>query len=425
MVVVVTPSVLRDSSRLISLVNTVEGLMDKYSLVLVAGPAYNVEEELWRFTISPHRYSWERIVKTVMSRYASMARGAVTSERELEILRGEYSRLSDDMARIAWTMAVAGESWEQAAALLLSYGSKLSAALTAAALRSRGIEAVWLSGREAGIIAVGKPLNADPDYAASSASVKAKISILLEHGVVPVVAGGVAGSSTGRIMMLGWAGEVLTGLVLGNLLGAREVRVLREPPGIYPVEPPQPGAEPLRAIGVGQAVLLARLGLLRLTPKAGRNMVMEVKLVYMGFTGQATHVTPVGGGGAVGIVPAIIGRPAPSGEEYCEIARVEVLGGKTVVVQELGSRPFCSSKTRVVEAARATLLLLAGVKASPEQLGLKATAALPASDDSYLVVVEEQNIEDIALGIHARLREGNTPLYTEPQPQAPARAWNT
>ena len=403
-VIVATPSVLRDSSRLISLVNIVEEFADKYSLVLVVGPVYGVEEELWKFTILPHRCSWERIVKSVMSRYFSVARAAVTSERELEILRGEYSRLFDDMARIAWTMAVTGESWEQAAALLLSYGSKLSAALAAAALRSRGVEAVWLSGREAGIIASGRPLDADPDYTASSVLVRSKMNILLEHGVVPVVAGGVAGSPAGRVVMLGWAGEVLTGLVLGNLLGAREVRVFREPPGIYPVEPPPPGAEPLKTVGVNYAAALARLGLLRLTPKAGKNMVMEVGLVYSGFTGEATRVTPVEGSGVIGIASAAIGQPAASGVEYCRVARIETLGREILVVQELGTRPFCVSRTTAAKTARVTLLLLAGIRASFEQLGVEPKAILPFGNDTRLILVEERNSEDIALNVYDMLR---------------------
>jgi hypothetical protein len=234
--------------------------------------------------------------------------------------------------------------------------------------------------------------------------VRNKMNTLLEHGVVPVVAGGVAGSLAGRVVMLGWAGEVLAGLVLGNLLGAREVRVLREPPGIYPVEPPPPGAEPLKTVGVNYAVALARLGLLRLTPKADRNLVMEVKLVYSGFIGEATRITPVEGSGVIGITSASIGQPAASGMEYCRVARIETLGRETLVVQELGTRPFCVSRTAAIKTAGVTLALLAGIRASFEQLGVEPMAILPFDNDTRLILVEGQNSEDIALKIYDMLR---------------------
>ena len=290
-------SLLRDSSGYITLVNEVESLLQRGDRVTVVVSAMKgVTDELIGILEKP--VGWEPRLKRIMERYYSAARGAVTSEREVTNVLGEMSRLFDELFKLVWAVKVIGEVTPYARAAIVSFGERLSAALAAAALRSRGLEAVWFDGREAGIVAEGDPWEARVDYKLSQRLVREKLTPLLEHGVVPVVTGFVAGTKAGRTVLLGRGGSDYTATLLARFLEADEVVLYTDVPGVMTADPRViEEARVIPRLSFAEAMELALLGAKRMHPKTFEPLVDTSTRVRITMPGaeEATLVSREGG----------------------------------------------------------------------------------------------------------------------------------
>ncbi len=290
-------SLLRDGGGYITLAGEVEKLLSGGRRVTVTVSAMKgVTDELIEIVEKP--VGWEPRLKRIMERYYSAARAAVTSEREATSLLGELSRLFDELFKLVWAVKVIGEVTPHARAAIVSFGERLSAAVAAATLRSQGIEAVWLDGREAGIVAEGDPWEATVDYKLSERLVRSKLLPLLEHRVVPVVTGFVAGTREGRTVLLGRGGSDYTATLLARFLGAEEVILYTDVPGVMSADPRRiPEARVIPRLSIAEAMELALLGAKRMHPKTFEPILdvdVTVRITMPGAE-EATVVTRSGG----------------------------------------------------------------------------------------------------------------------------------
>ncbi|KSW11610.1 hypothetical protein CF15_01920 [Pyrodictium occultum] len=290
-------SLLRDASGYITAAQEVARLRQEgYQVVVVVSAMKGVTDELIEILESPS--GWEPRLRRIMERYYSAARGAVSSERELTSVLGELSRLFDELFKLVWAVKVIGEATGNARAAIVSFGERLSAALMAAALRSNGVEAVWLGGREAGIIAEGDPWEAVVDYEASEPMVRSKLLPVIERGVVPVVTGFVAGTREGRIVLLGRGGSDYTATLLARFLGADEVVLYTDVPGVMTADPGRlKNARVIERLSFAEAMELALLGAKRMHPKTFEPVMgtsTRVRITMPGSS-QSTLVDSKGG----------------------------------------------------------------------------------------------------------------------------------
>lgn len=116
--------------------------------------------------------------------------------------------------------------------MLLSCGELISAALFAEELRMSGVPAQVLTGAQAGIITDAhfgdaKILRVEPDA----------VRMLLDAGVVPVVAGFQGISEEGAITTLGRGGTDLSAIAIGAALGAERVDIYTDVSGAMTADP--------------------------------------------------------------------------------------------------------------------------------------------------------------------------------------------
>jgi aspartate kinase len=116
--------------------------------------------------------------------------------------------------------------------LLLASGELISAAIFADGLVAEGIEAMALSGAQAGIVT---------DARHGSANIlrvePAAICALLELGVVAVVAGFQGATEEGRLTTLGRGGTDLSAIAIGHALGAERVDIYTDVSGAMTADP--------------------------------------------------------------------------------------------------------------------------------------------------------------------------------------------
>ncbi len=116
--------------------------------------------------------------------------------------------------------------------LLLACGELIAAAIFAEELRAMNVEAQAMTGAQAGIITDGahsdaKILRVEPR----------EVSVLLERGVVPVVAGFQGTTDDGTVTTLGRGGTDLTAIAIGHALGADRVDIYTDVSGAMTADP--------------------------------------------------------------------------------------------------------------------------------------------------------------------------------------------
>src|SRR5437773_6371806 len=140
--------------------------------------------------------------------------------------------------------------------MLLATGEQTTIALTAIALHALGIEAVSLTGAQAGIVTDGvhtkaKIQNITPE----------RIHDLLNQGHVVIVAGFQGQTIEGQVTTLGRGGSDLTAIALASALKADLCQIYTDVDGVYTADPRLvPGAKKLEEISYDEMLELAGLG---------------------------------------------------------------------------------------------------------------------------------------------------------------------
>jgi aspartate kinase len=140
--------------------------------------------------------------------------------------------------------------------VLLAAGELISAAVFAEGLCSEGLEAVALSGAQAGIVTDGRHgdatvLRVEPDA----------ILDLLERGVVPVVAGFQGADESGAITTLGRGGTDLSAIAIGHALDAKRVDIYTDVSGAMTADPRRvPTARTIERASLAEMTELATYG---------------------------------------------------------------------------------------------------------------------------------------------------------------------
>ncbi|MBL9175740.1 MAG: aspartate kinase [Verrucomicrobiales bacterium] len=140
--------------------------------------------------------------------------------------------------------------------MLLATGEQQTIALTAVALHALGVDAVSLTGAQAGIVTDGvhtkaKIQNISPD----------EVHRLLDGGNVVIVAGFQGRTAEGQITTLGRGGSDLTAIALAAALKADLCQIYTDVDGIYTTDPRiVPGARKLPEIAYDELLELAGAG---------------------------------------------------------------------------------------------------------------------------------------------------------------------
>jgi aspartate kinase len=181
-------------------------------------------------------------------------------------------------ARLDAARAGVGSALEEAAAgsrdhsllkdLILSYGEGLSAPLLAAVLRSRGVAAACVDARDC-VKTDDEHGRATPVRTETESCTRAKAGPHVAAGRVPVLGGFVARSArTGETTTLGRGGSDYTAALVGAALGAREIQIWTDVPGMMTADPRVvAAARTIRRLSYGEAAELAYFGAKVLHPQ--------------------------------------------------------------------------------------------------------------------------------------------------------------
>jgi aspartokinase/homoserine dehydrogenase 1 len=173
-----------------------------------------------------------------------------------------------ELEQIAAGLVIVRELTPRTTDYLVARGERLSARLVSAALDQAGCPVALVDALEV-VRSDGTFGSASPDLALTDRSARRVLGPLLKRGVVPVVPGFIAGTPDGQLATLGRGGSDLTATLLGRALGAREVSLWKDVPGMLTADPRMvPDARVIPQLHLREAAELAYYGAKVLHPRA-------------------------------------------------------------------------------------------------------------------------------------------------------------
>ncbi|MDQ2992290.1 MAG: aspartate kinase [Candidatus Eremiobacteraeota bacterium] len=165
-------------------------------------------------------------------------------------------RVNDPYATDTLLALGGGASATRNADLLITCGETIAAAVLASELCALGIEAVALTGAQAGIIT-----NATHGDASIQSVDPDAVLVLLDRGVVPVIAGFQGATEDGVVTTLGRGGTDLSAIAIGHALGADRVDIYTDVSGAMTADPRRiEGAHTIERASLDEMTELAEHG---------------------------------------------------------------------------------------------------------------------------------------------------------------------
>lgn len=197
-------------------------------------------------------------------RHLSVARELLTGNA-LEKLEGVLRRELEELHDVLHGVYLLRELSHKSAALVTSFGERLSARIVAAWLGESGVEAAYVDGRELIVTDASYP-----DARLDEAATRERVELRLRgEKALPVVTGYIAAAQDGTVTTLGRGGSDYTASILGSALGAEEIWIWTDVDGFFSADPRRvPEARVLPFVSYAEAMELSHAGAKILHPLA-------------------------------------------------------------------------------------------------------------------------------------------------------------
>src|SRR5437763_11172778 len=207
-------------------------------------------------------------VEALRAQHAATARALVPAGARLEELLRLIDEAFAELEQVAGGLGVLRELTPRTTDYLAARGERLSARLFAAALDAAGCPSAYVDAVEI-VQTDGTFGGASPDLRRTERSARKALRPLLARGTVPVVPGFLGAAPDGQVATLGRGGSDLTATLLARVLGAREVSLWKDVPGLLTADPRiVPDARVVPQVHAREAAELAYYGARVLHPRA-------------------------------------------------------------------------------------------------------------------------------------------------------------
>jgi len=178
----------------------------------------------------------KEFVKELKKKHEVAASEAIGDEHVLNVVKKEIRERVGEMEKALIGISLLGELTARSLDYIVSFGERLAAPILAGTLQSIGMDAVHLTGGDAGIITNEDYGNAQLMRGAEE-TIRARIMPLLDNNKIPVVSGYTGETKKGIITTLGRGGSDYTATIIGAAIDADEVWLWKETEGIMSADP--------------------------------------------------------------------------------------------------------------------------------------------------------------------------------------------
>jgi len=186
--------------------------------------------------------------------------------------------LLKEMENILSGIVVLTEVTEKALDHLLSFGERLLTPIISYSLLDKGIDSVYLTGQEVGILTDSKFGQARPLIDTTKIRVKYHIDPLLKENKIPVITGFIGADQNGNITTLGRSGSDYTATIIAVCIDADEVWLWTDVNGLMTADRRiVKEAKVLKEVSFAEAIELSLFGAKYMHPRA-LEPVMDTKI---------------------------------------------------------------------------------------------------------------------------------------------------
>ena len=178
----------------------------------------------------------KEFVNELKNRHETAASEAIDDKHVLNAVKKEIEERVGEMEKALVGICLLGELTARSLDYIVSFGERLAAPILAGTLQSMGMDAVHLTGGDAGIITNANYGNAQLTSDAEEA-IRGRIIPLLDDNKIPVVSGYMGETKNGITTTLGRGGSDYTATIIGAAIDADEVWLWKETEGIMSADP--------------------------------------------------------------------------------------------------------------------------------------------------------------------------------------------
>jgi bifunctional aspartokinase / homoserine dehydrogenase 1 len=239
-------------------------------IVIVASAMAGVTDallEVARQTARGDEHTVTALLAQLRARHAEVARTLLTNERVCHAVMRYITDLFAEVEALVQGLGRLKESTPKTLDALLSRGEQLSARLLAASLEQENFRARYVDALE--VIHTDAAFgHASPDLERTDRSIERVLLPLLGRGITPVVPGFLGATPSGDTATLGRGGSDLTASLLARGVGASQVTLWKDVPGLLTADPRVvPDARVIPQLHAREAAELAYYGAKVLHPR--------------------------------------------------------------------------------------------------------------------------------------------------------------
>lgn len=178
----------------------------------------------------------KEFVNELKNRHETAASEAIDDKHVLNVVKKEIEERVGEMEKALVGICLLGELTARSLDYIVSFGERLAAPILAGTLQSMGMDAVHLTGGDAGIITNANYGNAQLTSDAEQ-TIRGRIMPLLDDNKIPVISGYTGETKKGITTTLGRGGSDYTATIIGAAIDADEVWLWKETEGIMSADP--------------------------------------------------------------------------------------------------------------------------------------------------------------------------------------------
>src|SRR5918999_4149247 len=171
------------------------------------------------------------LIEQLRSRYAEAARALLPAGRDQAAMLAHTTEVFQELEELAQGLRRLRELTARTSDYVMARGERLSARLFAAALEAAGAKAKYVDALEVIHTDAGFG-QASPDFGRTDRASQKALLPLVAKGVIPVVPGFIGATPDGDVATLGRGGSDLTATLLARALGASQVSLWKDVPGL-------------------------------------------------------------------------------------------------------------------------------------------------------------------------------------------------
>ena len=275
-------SLLDNEKKILNVVNIIKSYYSlDYEIVVVVSALYGITDkisELCDAIKKINRNSLNLFLKDMENVHINLVEKVIHKEKDKQQLLHLLKDLLNEFRDVLLGISILGDITPKYRDYLFSFGERLSTPIVSFALKSAGINSVYMNGKEVGILTDSNFGDAKPLMDTTKLRVHHKIEPLIKQRIIPVVTGFIGCDQNGNTTTIGRGGSDYSATIIAASINANEVWLLGDVNGLMTADIKiVKNAQVLEEISFSEALELSMFGSKYMHPRA-LEPVMDSKI---------------------------------------------------------------------------------------------------------------------------------------------------